>query len=191
MSAEHTPPTVVAPKLTSLVAIVAVVACGMLMLAFIGLSASRSQLYINEMNRQIVYGEQVMSGIYGLLIEVIDAQAHARGYAISGDEQIKTDYLENKTNSNAKLEALRKLMADSPHQQQQFARIEASINAELQWLQQTWLQQAVDIKIDAVRSKQIAHGEVLMDSLHSTLDQIANEHRQITQQLKRESPRLT
>ena len=161
-------------------------ACGMVMLTFIGLSASRSQLYMNELNHQIVYGEQVVSDIYGLLIEVIDAQAHARGYVISGDEQIKTDYLENKTNSNAKLEALRKLMADNPHQQQQFARIEASINAEFQWLHQ-----AVDIErtgiTDAVRSKRVAHGEGLMDSLRSTLDQIANEHRQLTQQLKRET----
>lgn len=155
------------------------------MLAFIGLSASRSQLYMNEMNRQIVYGEHILSDISGLLVEVIDAQANARGYVISGDERFKTYYLEAQANSNVKLDALRKLVAGNPYQQQQFARIEAQVRAQLQWLQQ-----AVDIEragmTDAARSKMVTHGKNLMDNLRITLDQIESEHQQLIQQLKRE-----
>ncbi|MFA7241269.1 MAG: ATP-binding protein [Sulfuricellaceae bacterium] len=161
-------------------------ACGMAVLVLIGLSTNRSQHWLKEANYRLAQNEEVLHNIMDLRFDVVDAQAHVRGYVITGNEQLKIDYLEAKTYSNVKLDALRKLMAGSPHQQQQYAQIEIRVNEDLQWLQQ-----AVDFErasiTDAARSKRVAHGEDLLDNLRVTFDQIESEHRQLAERLKRES----
>jgi PAS domain S-box-containing protein len=160
--------------------------CGMVVLVFIGFNTSRSQFLMKETNRQIAYSEEVKDNALGLLIEVINTKAQARSYFITGDEQFKTRYLEAKANSNVKLDALRKLVADHPHQQQQFARIEASANTAFQWFKQV-----VDARrtgmADAARNQMIVHGEGLLDNFRETFDQIENEHQQFVEQLKLKS----
>ncbi|MDP2761569.1 MAG: EAL domain-containing protein [Sideroxyarcus sp.] len=161
-------------------------ACGMALLVLIGFNTNRSQYWLGETNRKIAYSEEVQGYTKSILIEVIDAQAHTRGYIITSDEQIKTHYLEAKANSNMKLDALRKLIASNPHQQQQFPRIEAQVKAQLQWFQQV-----IDARrtgmTNAARNNMIRHGEDLLDNLRSTFDQIESEHHQLAQQLKLES----
>lgn len=163
-------------------------ACGMALLVFIGLNTSRSQFWMKEANRQIAHNEETLSDIAILLIDVIDAQAHTRGYIITSDEQFLTAYLSAKAGSDKKLDALRRVEnvhAESIHQQH-FTRIEAQVKAQFQWLQQ-----AIDAErsgmTDAARSKMLARGEVLLDNFHITFDQIESEHRQLIQKLKREA----
>ena len=139
-------------------------ACGVIALVFIGFNISRAQVLMKETNRQIAHSEDIPNGIDNLLIEILDAQSHVRGYIITGDEQLKTRYLEAKTSSNVKLDALRKLVADRPQQQQQFARIEASVNAELQWLQQVIDVTGTGMSNDA-RNKMVVHGEDFFNNL--------------------------
>jgi PAS domain S-box-containing protein len=165
-------------------------ACGMAVLVLIGFNTNRSQFWLAETDRKIAFSEEVLGDIENILIEVIDAQAHIRGYIITGDEHFKIHYLAAKANSNVKLDALRTLVADNPHQQQQFALIEVQVKAELQWFQQ-----AIDTEraatTDAIRNNMIRHGEDLLDSLRITFNQIASEHHQLIQQLKQESESIS
>jgi len=160
--------------------------CGMAVLVLICLNINRSQFWLSEINHKIAYSEEVLADIDGAVTEIIDAQAHALGYVITGDEQFKTHYLEAKAISNVKLDALRKLVAGNLYQQQQFARIEAPVNAEFQWLQQAIDDERTGIN-GVVRNNMIAHGEDLLHNLHITFKQIESDNRQLTQQLKRES----
>ena len=161
-------------------------ACGMVLLVLIGFNANRSQFWLGETNHKIAYSEEALDDIESILIEVVDAQAHTRGYVITGDERFKNNYLEAKANGSVKLDALRKFIAGNPHQQQQFARIEAQVKAQLQWFQQV-IDASRTGMTDAARNNMISHGEDLLDSLRITFDQVASEHHQLIQQLKQES----
>jgi len=163
-------------------------ACGMVLLVFIGFNTSRSQFWMKETNRQIAHSEAALSDIANLLIEVIDAQTHARGYIITGDERFLTSYLSAKADSNMKLDELRRieLVSTEPVHQQHFARLEAQVKAQFQWMQQ-----AIDAErsgmTNVARSKMFAHGEDLLDNFRITFGQIEGEHRQSVEQLKRKS----
>ena len=161
-------------------------ACGIALLVLIGLNTNRSQFWLGETNRKIAYSEEAQGYTKSILIEVIDAQAHILDYIITGDEQFKTHYLEAKVNSNVKLDALRKLIAVNPHQQQQFARIEVQFKAQLKWFQQVIDARLTGMTV-AARNKMIRHGEDLLDSLRITFDQAESEHYQLIRQLKQES----
>ena len=164
----------------------AMFACGIAVLVLIGINANLSQFWLGEINRKMVYSEEVLADIRNLLIEVVDAQAHTRGYVITGDERFKTHYLEAQANSNVKLNALRKLVVGNPHQQQQLALIEARVNAELQWFQQV-IDASQSGMTDAARNNMINHREDLLGKLRITFGQIENEHRQLIGELKQES----
>ncbi|MFA6920881.1 MAG: PAS domain S-box protein [Gallionella sp.] len=156
-------------------------ACGMALLAFIGLNSSRSQFWQEDTSRQIASSEETLVDIRGLLNEVIDAQAHSRGYVITGDERFITRFLDAKTSSDAKLDGLRNLSV-SQYQQQEFTRVEASTNSIFQWLQQV-----IDAKrtgmTGAGRNNMISHGEELLENLRITFEQIESGHLQHIQHL--------
>jgi PAS domain S-box-containing protein len=165
-------------------------ACGMAVLVLIGFNTNRSQFWLGETNRKIAYSEEAQDYIENILIEIIDAQTYTRGYVITGDEQFKTHYLEAKANSNVNLDALRKLTASNPHQQQQFARIEVQAKAQLQWFQQV-IDARQTSMTDAIRNNMIRYGEGLLDNFRITYDQIKSEHHQLIQQLKQESESMS
>jgi PAS domain S-box-containing protein len=158
-------------------------ACGMALLVFIGLNINRSQFWLGEINRKIVHNEKVLSGTHGIVTEIIDAQAHALGYFITGDEWFKAHDLEVKTIGNVKLVALRKLVAGSPHQQQQIEWIEAQTKAQLQWFHA----ERTGSMNDIARNNKVVHGEVMLDNLRITFAQIESEHRQLINELQQES----
>lgn len=165
----------------------AMFACGMVVLVFIGFNASRSQFWMKEMGNRITATEIVQGDIESILVEVIDAQAHTRGYVITGEERYLKSYLLSKAVSGTKLDELRRVefFSADPIRQQHFARIEALVNAQLQWHQKV---------IDASRSgmtgaainNMVAHGEDLLDNLRTEFEQIQSVNRQFGQRLKLE-----
>ena len=161
-------------------------ACAMALLVLIGFNTNRSQFWLTEVGSKIALSEVVLGDIKSILIATIGAQAHTRGYVITGDEEFKIHYLEAKAESNVKLDALRELIAGNPHQQQQFSQIEARVKAQLQWSQQV-----IDARragmTDATRNNMIRRGEDLLDNLRITFDQIEREHQQLIVELKQES----
>lgn len=161
-------------------------ACGMVLLVFIGLNTTRSEFWMKEINHQIENSEGELGDISNLLIEVIDAQTNTHSYIITGDERFKILYVESKANINGQLDRLRKLAADKPHQQLQLDWIDAQIKVQLKWLQQTIDVRPTD-KANTTRNKILVHGEELLDGLRETFDQIEIDHQQTIVELKRES----
>jgi PAS domain S-box-containing protein len=161
-------------------------AFGLVLLVFIGLDTSRSQFWLKQTNSQIAYREETLADIRGLLIEVIDAQAHLRGYIITDNDYLRNDYLNAKANCRVKLEALRKVMLGHPDQQQAFTQINASVNGTL-----LWFQQVIDARKNgmtiAARNRTIVNGEVLLNNLRNTFDQIEIEHLEQIRLLKLQS----
>ena len=160
-------------------------ACGMALLVFIGLSINRSQFWLGETNRKIAHNEEMLSDIVNIQIELTEAQAHTRGYIITGDERFLNAYLGDIADYNSKMDVLRQHIAGSPHQQQQISLIETKVN-----LLQRWSQQFIDaMRTDMAntsRSK-IDHGDDLLDNIRITFDQMGNEHQQLIKELQRES----
>jgi PAS domain S-box-containing protein len=163
-------------------------ACGMAVLVFVGFNTHRSQYWLKELGDRIVHSEQAQTDINSILIETIDAYAHSRGYVITGDERFLNSYFSAKADSNKKLDALHQIEFSSaePGHQEHFNRISAQVNTQFQWLQQV-----VDARragsSDASRNNMIRQGEDLLDKLRSTFARIESEHRQLIEQLKRES----
>ena len=163
-------------------------ACGMALLVLIGFNTNRSQFWLSETNRKIAYSEEAQDDIWSILIETVDAQAHIRGYIITGDERFLESYLVAETNGNTKLDALRRVefaLAGAMHQQH-FAVIEAQVKAQSEWFQQAIDASRTGMTV-AARNNMIIHGEDLLDSLRITFDQVESEHHQLIRQLKQES----
>lgn len=156
--------------------------CAMALLVFIGLNTSRSQFWLKETNQQIAYDEEVQGDIADILIDVIDAQAHVRGYVITGDEQFKARYLEASAHSRARLDLLRRLVAGHP--QHELALIEARVYAELEWLERSINTERIS---DTARNELVVHGEALLDAMRNEFEQIELIHQQRIQALKQDA----
>ena len=153
------------------------------LLAIIGLTISRAQFQLQATAHQIAHNEKVKDSNNDLVLEVLAAQSHTRGYLLTGDDGMMASYLAAKGNSYAKLESLRKLVADTPHEQRVFARIEVSATALLQWFQQVIDARQSGVGADK-RNSMVRQGESLLKSLTDTADQIDISHRKHIEQLQ-------
>ena len=155
----------------------------MIALVFFGFTTSRTQFHLKETERQISHSEKVMGSTHDLVLEVLAAQSHTRGYVITGDDRFRANYLAAKADSYAKLELLRKLVANNPHQLPVIDRIEVPAIAILRWFQQV-----VDARQSGVgadnRDRMVRHGEDLLKNLTDTADQINISHRRHIAQLQ-------
>jgi len=124
--------------------------CGMLVLVFIGFTASRTQFQLKETERQIAYSEKVMGSIQDLMLEVLTAQSHTRGYVITGEDGFRANYLAANAKSEAKLELLLKLVADRPHQKRVLVQIEVPTKTLLQWFEQVIAARQSDMGVSRV-----------------------------------------
>ena len=155
------------------------------LLTIIGLTTSRAQFQLKEIQRQIAYSEKVMASTSDLMFEVLGTQSHTRGYVITGQDRFLANYLDGKAHSYAKLEGLRTLVAGHPHQQRLSEQIEVRVTNLLRWFQQV-----IDARQSGMaaeqRNRMVLHGEELLEQLTATADQIAMSSRQHVAQLQLE-----
>lgn len=161
-------------------------ACGMAVLVLIGFNASRSGYWMHKTDRHIAYSESVQQNIGDLLIEVIDAQTHIRGYVITGDETFKSNFLVAEARVKQQLRALHQLVASQPHQQQSLAQIETHIHLAFRWLHQVIATERNGIT-DAARKQMIVDGEALLNQLRIEFDQLESEHQRYIDRLNLEA----
>jgi PAS domain S-box-containing protein len=153
---------------------------GLVLLLFLGVSIHRSTLQLNEMAGRLTHSEQVLGRIASVLAEMANAQTHTRGYVLTGDQRYLKSHLSATVAARDALDTLRPLIAGSPHQQQEFARLEPRARETLQWFQQV-----LDARrngLAAVQPSQIHHGEDLMDDLRARIEQMENEERRFLRQ---------
>lgn len=150
-------------------------ACGMAVLVLIGFNASRSHYWMQETSRHTAYSEVVLDNIGDLLIEVIDTQAHIRGYLITGDERFRNNYLIADAGAKQRLRALHQQVAGYPHQQQSLAQMETHVQLAFRWFQQAMAAERNGMT-DAARKRMIVDGEALLNQLRIKFDQLEIEH---------------
>jgi len=155
---------------------------GLVWLALVGLNTGRSLLWLQASSQQVTDSETVLGDLQGIMIAEIDAQAHARGYLITGEVRFKDNFLNAKAESLKNIAALSQLFKDTPLEQQQLDRIEKQVLFNLQRLQQI-IETERSFSPDA-RNRMTLQGEDLLDELRATLSQIEGEHQLYLVKLK-------
>ena len=159
-------------------------AVGLVVLMFMGLSASRSQFHLHELNARQVQADAVLDGVTHVMREVANAQTDTRGYALTGEERFLKSQQAARARCLEELEALRPLVAGRG-QETRFARFEALVPAALEWFQHV-----VDTRRAgpaAVTPDLILHGQDLIDNLRTLSKQLETAQEQTIGQLKREA----
>ncbi len=164
--------------------------CGMTLLVFVGLNTNRSQFWIKEKTNQIAYSEEVLSNILSIQLELTEAQAHNRGYIITGDKQFLNSYLEDISDYRKRMGAFRQFFASDPDQKQQLSLIEKDADLLQRWSQQFIDTPRTDMSITA-HNKMVVQGDAMLDRIHITFDQIKSKHQQHISELKQELGSLT
>jgi PAS domain S-box-containing protein len=164
--------------------------CGMTLLVFVGLNTNRSQFWIKEKTHQIAYSEEVLSNILSIQLELTEAQAHNRGYIITGDKQFLNSYLEDISDYRKRMDAFRQFFANDPDQKQQLSLIERDADLLQRWSQQFIDTPRADMSITA-HNKMEVQGDAILDRIHITFDQIKSKHQQRVRELKQELGNVT
>ncbi len=162
---------------------------GLVLVVFIGLTSSRSVLWLDETAHRVSHAEQVLGAISDVMSEIAKAQSHTRGYVITGGER----YLRAEQTAAARcreaLAALRQLISD-PAQKARSVRLEAQADELIQWFSQVITARrtgsAGTIPLDITD-----HGEDLMDSLRALVAQMEDAEMLLLQQWQRDSSNVS
>ena len=160
--------------------------CGLIWLALVGLNTMRSQLWLRATSQQAAYSEMVLGDLQGILIAAIDAQAHVRGYVITGAPVYREHFLDARTEVFAKVVALTPLVKDTSLEQGQLDQIDRQVQINMQWLQQV-----IDTEQrSAQRAGMTLHDEALLDTLREKLSRIEAEQQLYVTRLKAKSAQV-
>lgn len=155
--------------------------CGLVWLTLAGLNTGRSQLWLKANNQKVTDSEMLIGDLQNIMIAAIDAQAHARGYLITGEASFRDNFLSAKAESEKNFAALGQLGKATPLEEQQVKLIEKQVVFNLQRLQHVL--ETPPVSADA-RNRVTLQGEALLDELRVTLSQIENEHKLYLLKLK-------
>ena len=128
----------------------------------------------------------VLGDLQGILIAAIDAQAHARGYVITGEPVYREHFLDARAEAHSKISALMPLVKDTPLEQGQLDQIERQVQINMQWLQQVIETE----QRSAQQASMTLHGEALLDTLREELDRIEAVHQLYVTRLKAKSAQV-
>ena len=162
---------------------------GLMLVVLIGLTSSRSVLWLSATAQRVNHAEQVSGVITDVLSEAAKAQAHTRGYVITGGERYLQAEQTAAASCRERLAALRQLITD-PAQQARGVRLEAQANELIQWFSRVIAARRTG-NAGAVREDMIDHGEDLMDSLRALVAQMDNAELRLLQQYQQSSSNVS
>jgi len=158
---------------------------GLGLVVFIGLTTSRSVLRLEETAHRVNHAERVSGAITDVLSEAAKAQAHTRGYVITGGERYFQSEQMAAARCRERMAALRQLISD-PAQQARGVRLEAQTNELIRWFSQVIAARRTG-NAGVVRSDMIDHGEDLMDRLRALIAQMDDTEMQSLQHYQQNS----
>jgi CHASE3 domain sensor protein len=162
---------------------------GLVLVVFIGLTSSRSVLWLDETAHRVNHAEQVLGAISDVMSEIAKAQSHTRGYVITGGER----YLQAEQMAAARcreaLVRLRQLISD-PAQKARVVRLEAQADELIGWFSQVIAARSAG-SAGTAPSDMIDHGEDLMDSLRALVAQMDDAQLLLLQQWQRDSSNVS
>jgi signal transduction histidine kinase/CHASE3 domain sensor protein len=105
-------------------------ALALAILVLIGVLSYQSNRSLVENEDAIFRGQEVISGLDELLVEVFEAESAARGFVIAGEKYFQDPYYLT-TQVDATFARLRTLLSDSPNQQQQLDSLKRLVAEKL------------------------------------------------------------
>ena len=161
-------------------------AIGMLMLIFIGLTATRSQHQVSETNSQLSRAEALYAKGAGMLSDMTLQQSHALSFLLTGDSRLLNASLLAGDRAQLGLDELNRSTANNPDEQRLYAAFAARVQDMLLWsVQAVTTSQAA--RAAENREVLLRRGNELLDSVRLAFAQLGSEHRQIVQELSRQS----
>jgi signal transduction histidine kinase/DNA-binding response OmpR family regulator/HPt (histidine-containing phosphotransfer) domain-containing protein len=103
-----------------------------LLIVYVSFRGSRDSL---EASRMVAHTHQVISTVQQILVGVETAETAQRGYVITGQDVYKSEIAEVKPRTLAALDALAKLVRDSPLQTQRVAVLRLAVDEKLAYVE--------------------------------------------------------
>src|ERR1035441_3405202 len=144
----------------------------------IGILSFQINRSLVENQDAIMRGQEVLTGLDELLIEMLEAESAARGFVIAGEKYFQDPYYLT-TQVNATVARLRTLLSDNPKQRQQLDSLSALIAEKLAFhrgmieLRRNSGEQA------AVQLFLTGRGQVLRDEIQDRVDAMGDEETRV------------
>jgi PAS domain S-box-containing protein len=156
-------------------------AVGLGLLVMVGITTMRVQNLLIRINDSAAQFETEMHALENLGDQVNDAQSRARGYVLTGHEQMRTDHDSSATAAQKTLQTLRSIRLADPLQQARLAHVEALTVEALQWFDREVAARQAGA---GVAPELIRHGAQLTGTLREEIDQLQLELGRIVREFR-------
>jgi two-component system sensor histidine kinase/response regulator len=151
----------------------------LLLLAITSFVSYRSTRQLISTSRQLAHTHQVSERLNGLLYLMTDAEAAARGYAMTGRDPYLEPYLNATASVDEHLAQLRSLTASNPAQQQRLDTLRPLVAERMSILQTT-----VDLRrrdgFEAAQAYVLTdRGKAVMDAIRGVIAEMEGEQRRL------------
>jgi two-component sensor histidine kinase len=129
-------------------------------------------------DRSAIAGRQLLDwrdAGFQIMDSVLDAETGQRGFLLTGDKAYLAPYKTALDRLPARLQALRELTPDQPHQLANIAALETMIQTKLKEIEETVALEADGRHADAVAIMKRDIGKTTMDTIRSQVETLQNE----------------
>src|SRR5664279_3142560 len=158
----------------------------------IGMLSYQINRSLVENQDAIMRGQEVLTGLDELLVEVLEAESAARGFVIAGEKYFQDPYYLT-TQVDATVARLRTLLNDSPNQQQQLDSLKGVIAEKLAFHRRMIELRRSSGEQAAVEMFLTGRGHVLREEIRDRVDAMGDQEDRIlrdrTAAARRESDR--
>jgi signal transduction histidine kinase/CHASE3 domain sensor protein len=147
-------------------------------LLLIGALSYRNNRSLVENQDAIMRGQEVLTGLDELMVEILEAESAARGFVIAGEKYFQDPYYLT-TQVDATFAGLRTLLNDSPGQQQQLDSLK-SLTAEKLAFHRSMIETRRNSgEQAAVQVFLTGRGQVLRDEIRDRVDAMGDEESRV------------
>jgi signal transduction histidine kinase len=163
----------------------------LVLLIAIGFASYRSVRTLIANNELVDHTQEVLDQLQEIRIQIIQVEADARGYLLTGDRVYLEAYDRDRNEIPAKIAAVKANTQDNISHQEKFPTLEEAVRLRLELLHEYVGRREV-LGVNVIPSGQTSEGKRRMDVVWESLDEIAgNERALLNQRLEqsRESSR--
>ncbi|WP_052754530.1 response regulator [Calothrix sp. 336/3] len=166
-------------------------ACGLTVIATLGILAYRTTNNLVESSRWQSHSYEVLNRLDNLISILKDAEIGQRGYLITAEKPYLEPYTKASEEVEKNLQVLQKLTNDNPNQENRLSDLRPLINRRLSIIQETIT--ALDSQgFEAARKIVLTdRGKVVMDEIRSIITQMQQEERTLLAERSRQTQEAT
>jgi signal transduction histidine kinase/CHASE3 domain sensor protein len=144
----------------------------------IGILSFQINKSLVENQDTIMRGQEALTGLDELLVEVLEAESAARGFVIAGEKYFQDPYYLT-TQVDATIVRLRTLLSDSPNQQQQLDSLQGLVAEKLAFHRRMIELRRSSGEQAAVQLFLTGRGHVLRDEIQDRVDTMGDEETRV------------